>query len=552
MARNKRPNGEGQGQRAGLKRGRPAANGDEAADQPEPSGQDVANDDPAAEIIEQQVRQQPDAVVDRRAGWAAAARRRAAHFAHYANADESGEEDNLHTGGNEARTLGPWSSARQLVEGRAAAAAAREDKIAAAAQAAAEAEAEADWRPRRDALAGPRPAQCVGKLFGMCLALLVEHIDDVETLYGLPTVIKVQLARAVADARRMTPEVLRLFTEDGPDEVVLPECSQLAPAALAEALVPCATPRLERLELGMCGRGFGDAVAAAMVTAGPLSALRCLTLGGAYRTTDADLAKLLAAAPALVELRLPQCSRLQDASAIPRLVPNLEVLDLTECRGISTQSLQQCLTSLKSLQVLELNGDTEVTDDLLTEVALACPLRRLAVANCSAVTDHGVRGIAAGAPQLTALIADDVGRITDAALVALSESCRDIQVVSLRRCTKVTAVGIAALTLSGKLRSLNVSGIGHIGSASLKALATSCRESLEELDVSWCRGASEAWLGVLADSCSSLRQLTIFGCSQVTDKLVNGHSNDGLEIIGATSQKNPPPTVARMVLQPEA
>ena len=74
----------------------------------------------------------------------------------------------------------------------------------------------------------------------------------------------------------------------------------------------------------MCGRGFGDAVAAAMVAAGPLSALRCLTLGGAYRTTDADLAKLLAAAPALVELRLPQCSRLQDASAIPRLVPNLE------------------------------------------------------------------------------------------------------------------------------------------------------------------------------------------------------------------------------------
>lgn len=57
------------------------------------------------------------------------------------------------------------------------------------------------------------------------------------------TVHQIQLARAVSDARRMTPEALRLFTEDGPDEVVLPECSQLAPAALAEALVPCATPR---------------------------------------------------------------------------------------------------------------------------------------------------------------------------------------------------------------------------------------------------------------------------------------------------------------------
>lgn len=47
--------------------------------------------------------------------------------------------------------------------------------------------------------------------------------------------------------------------------------------------------------------------------------------------------------------------------------------------------------------------------------------------------------------------------------------------MSLRRCTKVTDVGIAALVLSGKLRSLNVSGIAHVGPASLKALVTSCR-----------------------------------------------------------------------------
>lgn len=71
----------------------------------------------------------------------------------------------------------------------------------------------------------------------------------------------------------------------------------------------------------------------------------------------------------------------------------------------------------------------QVTDDLVTEVALACPLRRLGIANCSAVTDRGIRGVAIGAPQLTALIADDVGRLSDAALVALSESCKDIQAI---------------------------------------------------------------------------------------------------------------------------
>ena len=46
--------------------------------------------------------------------------------------------------------------------------------------------------------------------------------------------------------------------------------------------------------------------------------------------------------------------------------------------------------------------------------------------------------------------------------------------VSLRRCTKITNAGIAALTLSGSLRSLNISGVINTGPAALKALATSC------------------------------------------------------------------------------
>ena len=77
------------------------------------------------------------------------------------------------------------------MEGRAAALSAREDKIAAAALAAAEAEAAADWMPKRDHKLGPRPVQRVGRLFDMCLDLLVEYIEDVETLCGLPSAIKV-------------------------------------------------------------------------------------------------------------------------------------------------------------------------------------------------------------------------------------------------------------------------------------------------------------------------------------------------------------------------
>ena len=220
----------------------------------------------------------------------------------------------------------------------------------------------------------------------------------------------------------------------------------------------------------------------------------------------------------------------------------------------------------------------QVSDVLLAEVALGCrQLQSISLSNCSAVTDAGVRGLAAGCPALLAFVADDVGRLTDGALLALGDSCKRlqvrvlttapaeqlqsqadgtearhcrilreplkcfsvilsvvrpgslkrslqdplmsqlagiaaslttprplkwgilflacrpqymsiaavedfvliplvmlVQVASLRRCTKISNVGLAALTLSGSLRSLNVSGIAAAGPPLMKALADSC------------------------------------------------------------------------------
>jgi hypothetical protein len=71
--------------------------------------------------------------------------------------------------------------------------------------------------------------------------------------------------------------------------------------------------RLERLELGSCGRGFTDEAAAALAEAGPLQQLRVLRLGGAYKLNDAGLLALLQAAPGLQELAVPSASRLTGA-----------------------------------------------------------------------------------------------------------------------------------------------------------------------------------------------------------------------------------------------
>jgi hypothetical protein len=91
----------------------------------------------------------------------------------------------LRGNGAQARTLGPWSSARQLAEGRGAA--------AAAAGAAALA-----WSPRRDFRAGPAPARRVPSLVALCVDLVVQHLEDVDTLWGLADVIRARPAAAAS------------------------------------------------------------------------------------------------------------------------------------------------------------------------------------------------------------------------------------------------------------------------------------------------------------------------------------------------------------------
>jgi DNA repair protein RAD7 len=168
----------------------------------------------------------------------------------------------------------------------------------------------------------------------------------------------------VCARRALSPDVAKIFGSDFTSELVLPDCVQLDPAAMLRLLqllmvgsnTAAAEPevtgkqdhhhqqqqdeqtsddiqqrdeddqqqqcsRLERLELGNCGRGFTDEAAAVLAEAGPLQQLRVLRLGGAYKLNDAGLLALLQAAPGLQELAVPCASRL--TGALSCRVPSL-------------------------------------------------------------------------------------------------------------------------------------------------------------------------------------------------------------------------------------
>ena len=88
--------------------------------------------------------------------------------------------------------MGPAGVGMALLNGRAAAAAARTEKILEDARSAREAaEGGLGWVPARDATLGRRPACAVPPLLELCVRLIRDHIEDVESLWGLPDAIKV-------------------------------------------------------------------------------------------------------------------------------------------------------------------------------------------------------------------------------------------------------------------------------------------------------------------------------------------------------------------------
>ena len=104
-------------------------------------------------------------------------------------------------------------------------------------------------------------------------------------------------------------------------------------------------------------------------------------------------------------------------------------LELSECRGVSGAALQAVLTgALPALETVLLTGIPEVSNSLLAEMGLGLPLRHINVANCIAVGNEGLRGLAVACPQLLTLNADKCTKVTDEGVVAIAESCKELQV----------------------------------------------------------------------------------------------------------------------------
>ncbi|CAK9172152.1 unnamed protein product [Ilex paraguariensis] len=99
----------------------------------------------------------------------------------------------------------------------------------------------------------------------------------------------------------------------------------------------------------------------------------------------------------------------------------------------------------------------------------------------------------------------------------------------------------------GSLKELSLNNVREVGFNTALSLAK-CSRKLLSLDLSWCRRITNEALGLIVDSCSLLKLLKLFGCTQITDVFVFGHSNPLVRIVGL----NTTPLLEHLyVLEPE-
>ncbi|KAM3578452.1 hypothetical protein VKS41_009043 [Umbelopsis sp. WA50703] len=173
--------------------------------------------------------------------------------------------------------------------------------------------------------------------------------------------------------------------------------------------------------------------------------------------------------------------------------PNVKVLQLKDCRTVSTPSIACFISQAHQLQVLDISGLDSVKNHTLQAVASSCPLlRNLNVAWCRNINGEGINAIAQGCKLLEHLKMNGCSRLDDATMSAIGENLPNLKRLCLASCSDLKDRALLAFLESSH---------GH----------------LTHLNISNCPKITDAVIYVVTDKCSMLTHLEMAGCSLVTD-----------------------------------
>ncbi|KAL1805189.1 hypothetical protein ACET3Z_028257 [Daucus carota] len=480
-----------------------------------------------------------DHVARTRDRFRAQARRSASKFAYFSTVEE--EQNNL-AGVAETETTqreinvemedwpGPFSTAMKIIRERGTNVNLQQKKGKETSQ--------VMWAPKQEKDRKSSDVS-VPMLLELCLRTLTKNADALTSLDYVPDVLRHKLSHMLCDMRRMNSHFLELLVRGSPAEIRIRDCSWLSEEDFTKIFAGADINNLAVLQLDQCGRCMPDYILYSTLGRSPncLPLLTTLSLKGACRLSDAGLNTLLSSAPALRSVNLSQCSLLTiDSmnSIADSLGSALRELYIDDCESIDPILMLPALSKLEHLEVLSLAGLHAVCDDFICQlIALrGHNLKELVLADCVNLTDLSLKIISKSCTGMRALDLSNLCKLTDIALGYLANGCQLIRTLKLRRNVFSDEALAAYLEISGaSLEELSLNNVGKVAQNTAVSLAK-CSKYLQHLDISFCRNLSDEAVGLVADSCLSLKTLKLFGCTQITNLFLDGHSNEQLQVIG--------------------
>ncbi|KAG5552312.1 hypothetical protein RHGRI_010404 [Rhododendron griersonianum] len=202
---------------------------------------------------------------------------------------------------------------------------------------------------------------------------------------------------------------------------------------------------------------------------------------------------------------------------------NLESLNLNGCQKISDRGVEAITSICPNLKVFSIYWNVRVTDTGIEHLVKNCKhIVDLNLSGCKNISDKSLQLIADNYQHLECLNLTRCIKLTDGGLCKIFVKCSYLHSLNLYAVSSFTDEAYKKISLLTELKFLDLCGAQNLTDHGLSCIAK-CN-NLVSLNLTWCVRVTDEGVIPLAEGCTSLEFLSLFGIVGVTDKCLEALS----------------------------
>ena len=250
-----------------------------------------------------------------------------------------------------------------------------------------------------------------------------------------------------------------------------------------------------------------------------------LCLAGCRSASAASVAYFLASLPFLKSLDVSGLASISNNTLeiISHHCSNLTMLNASYCRSLTVTGLSSIAKRCSKLMDLQLAHCTGLDDEALFVIASLPQLKRLNIAHCPLVTDHGLVHLSKSLsmPVFRLLNVSNCPQVSDAGLTPLVTEAKGLKTLELANCRHLTDNAVSAISMNcSSLEHLDLEECIHITDAALNGIALHLSTCIKAISLSYCDSITDEGAIALLRGCQHLERLELDNCSRITDQLL--------------------------------